>query len=162
MKSIKRALGIGAIVLALAGCDNSGQQKVPDHSSEYRTNPPAENVETVREIEGVITKVTPGEITYAYGIIAGGGRYQNATAANHQIEFVQVQTEDRTNHVLVYPFCKFIPEGKARLKFRPLQGGKTDVGTLVSQYISQQYSTDDNFDIEAEGIICGSGITYQQ
>lgn len=158
MKMIKTkiAAGLAALIIgasAVTGCMPSSPGKL---SGEYGSKPEMnQSIEQVSELEGKILKVQPSNFTYI--------RWRGSncsTSSNHEFEYVIVQDKNGVNHTLIYPYSKAILEGDATVKYRSLNSGMIDVETFIDNFIIQEYDTDDNFTIEAEGIITKDGIKY--
>lgn len=144
-------------MLSLAGCEEPQPQK-PNLSDEYNKPAVTEKTEAFSQLEGRIVKVQPSQISFIgewYG--ANGGR----TAAGHEFEYVLVEDANKKLHTLIYPYSKAIIEREATLKFRSLPSGTIDTETFIDHFLKQEYFTDDNFVIEAEGTIVKDGITYR-
>ncbi|MBM3200577.1 hypothetical protein FJZ53_06580 [Candidatus Woesearchaeota archaeon] len=157
MMKTKIAAGLTALMLGagtLTGCFPSTPGK---HSGEYNSKPEiTQSVEQISELEGKIIKVQPSNLTY----VRWRGS-NTSTASNHEFEYVIVQDKNGTKHTLIYPYSKAILETEATLKYRSLNSGGIDVETFIDNFIVQEYDTDDNFVIEAEGIITKDGIKYK-
>lgn len=161
-KTIGKTIGIGALALALAGCGKKAD-KAPNTlnlSEEYTSRPAArQNVETFSQLEGKILKVQPSQISYVGDW--DKHHYGSNTSANHEFEYVMVEGKDGKLHAFIYPFSKAILEKEATIKYRPLSSGSIDSETFIDTFLKEEYFTDDNILIEAEGIITRDGIAYK-
>jgi len=144
---LNQMLGIGALSLALAGCD-------PPAVHEYRQQAetaPGTLEDTVRSLSGTIVKVQPSSVSYQ--VRNGSG--------SHEFEYVMVEDDHGQLHTLVYPCSKAIVERPATIQYRRLSSGSMDAANFVQNYVNACRVTDDNILIEAEGIITGDGIKYE-
>ncbi|MFH1174329.1 MAG: hypothetical protein V1725_04300 [archaeon] len=148
---------IGLTALLLVGCCASNQQETPDYRNEYLSTT-QQTVESIAELDGTIVDVQQGHISYCG---SWDTRWDGSQiSANHEIEYVLVQGNDNSRHVLIYPFTKAIWQGPATLKYRELPSGRIDANTFIDNYLDKSYFTDDNVVLEADGIIVGNGIIY--
>ncbi|MBI5148776.1 hypothetical protein HZA33_03790 [Candidatus Pacearchaeota archaeon] len=146
--NLKKAFGIGAIVLALAsGCANKTKTA---------------NIEGISELQGRVTEVKQKTLTYLWEAFpTEKAKFIDPYHATAEctFEYVYVKGRDGKSYTLICPYKKSIAKGNARIKYEPVAFGKIDAGTLISQYIHQDgYTKDDNFIIEADGIITKDGI----
>ena len=149
-QKMKAAAGLAALVLgmgALAGCDNK-----PAAGSSNQ----AAVQERTLELEGRIVKVQPSAVTYI-GENTFAGR-----ASNHEFEYVMVKGKGNDVHTLIYPHSKAILEADASITYKPIEQGRIEAKDFVTGFVTSCYGTDDNFTIEAEGIITRDGIRYKQ
>ena len=146
MRALRNILGIvGLAVLGVTGCE----QKQP--SPVVQQAPIISN--TVNVLTGRIIKVQPSFFSYI-------NRYSYGMASNHEFEYVLVEGEYGELHTLVYPVSQAIIERRAEIKYKKLNQGKISVTDFIDMYINPQCWTDDNFTINADGIIEKNGITY--
>ncbi len=160
MSNLGKSLGIGAIVLALSGCAKTPPPQ-PQHRYGYTSGQTTSSSQTSpneSSIYGTITDVQPGNLAYYF--FTGSGHSQDSRSVNHQFEYVVVNDQQGKSHVLLYPFSKGIPKGQATISYRPLNQGIT-VNQFVDDFINPCLDADENFLIEAEGIILPNGIAYE-
>lgn len=155
--------GLVGIVLAglvaTGGCSKSDQTN--NLAGEYAMGSAVnQNTETFSRLEGKILKVQPSQLSYVGG--DDNRIYGSNISANHEFEYVAVKGLDGKMHTLIYPYSKSILEGNAVIKYRPLNSGRIDAETFIDTFLNKGYFTDDNFTIEAEGIITAGGIQYNQ
>ena len=146
MRALRNILGIvGLAVLGVTGCE----QKQP--SPVVQQAPIISN--TVNVLTGRIIKVQPSFFAFGFGT-------NLIRAADHEFEYVLVEGEYGELHTLVYPVSQAIIERRAEIKYKKLNQGKVSVNNFIDMYINPQCWTDDNFTINADGIIEKNGITY--
>ncbi len=160
MNRLQKILGIGTSVLTLAafsGC--TGNESQPSNAtSENISRPDVAQSDTLSQLEGLIIKVQPSQISYV-GEMRNLG-YDNVTA-NHEFEYVMLQDVEGMVHLLIYPYSKAILERNAIIKFKPLPFKKITANEFIDRFLDPTYSTDDDIAIEAEGIINKyDGIVY--
>ncbi len=166
MKTLQKIFGIGALAL-LSGCEP--KLEVERLRDGYQTEQVkiAEAVQTpllmkytgeAKKLEGRIVKVQPSQ----FSIYRGDGN--TARAVSHEFEYVIIEDKEGKPRTFIYPYSKAILEKPAMVKFRPLEIGGIDVESFIDAYIAGSIlnwrETDDNFFIEAEGIIVKDGIQY--
>lgn len=153
MRSI-RNIGICAL---LAGCTEEGPMK-KEYTQPLESAAPIvleHFSQSEKTLEGRITKVQPSHFSFR----SGSG--SEATTASHAFEYIILEDAAGRNHVLVYPFSKAVIESPATIVYRPLTGNSIDVKNFIGLFISPDFATDDNFLIEAAGIITKDGIHYK-
>lgn len=153
MKRFTKLLGLGAIILALNGCE--GEPRVPNYSNGYSskqtTNPISEKTST---LEGRIVNVSKGSIPFKKGDYSD-------TNANHEFEYVTVFSPiDGRHHILIYPYSKEFLEKYANIEFRPLENGEIYYETFIDAFLGKNYDGFVNMPLEAEGIITKNGVKY--
>jgi hypothetical protein len=146
---------VAGLAIGMAGCHDPA----PTKQLLYDSSVYAQVSETrLQALEGRIVKVQPGEISFiGYKYDLYGGR----TAAGHEFEYVMVETQDGKLHTLIYPYTMAIIEKNAVINFNPISGGVIDTKTFIDNFINDDFITDDNVSINAEGIIAPNGITYK-
>ncbi len=157
MKTLQNVLGAGILGMALSSCEPV--EKPRNFSDEYRpkiTQAVEKKEESFSSLEGKIVKVQSSHLPYTW---ESGYR---GFGSSHPFEYVMVEDREGKVHTLIYPYSKAILERSAAVKYRPLELGVINVNTFIDQYINAEFFTDNNFFLEAEGIIMKNGIQYQQ
>lgn len=147
------------MALSLAGCK---KDKPESNILKYEYSEKAVTAQTFdahSELEGKIVKVQPSIISYRGG--SDGMIYGSRISANHEFEYVVVETTDKKLHTLIYPYSKAIVERYAKITYRPLPSKTIDSETFIANLINPKYATDDNIIIETEGFIAKDGIVYK-
>ncbi len=157
--TLRKALGIGALVVALSGCDQTpsthGEAYKQQTTTKQATTTSAPSSEESASLYGKIVDVQPGIVSIARVPIS-----DSSASLVRQFEYVQVQGEYGKLHVLIYPTPKAIAKGGATFTYRPLNGG-ISADQFIDDYVSPDFGTNDNIFLEADGIIKVNGIQYE-
>lgn len=168
MKTLKKLIGLGAIIVALNSCGHLPEEAKKKASIEYSKEyflPSAENPisDEISTLEGRIINVRAGHVSYDFG---------GDKLVTHELEYVTIFSPiDNKHHILIYPYTKEFLEQYANIKFRQLKNGNIDVEKFIDAFLNPVfYSLGEDAHrwnypastppIEAEGIITKDGIEY--
>ncbi len=155
---MKKMLGIGAMGLALVGCEPPKEKVNLADSYKPKIVQQVERTEqATSQLEGKIVKVQPSSLSFKVGFLDTSSRI-----GNHEFEYVIMKDNNGRTHTLIYPYSKAILDGEAVVQYRELPLGVISTRDFVHIYIDENYGVDDNFFLEAGGFIVKDGIKYQE
>lgn len=157
----KKIISMGAVLLSLSGCKNSNVSQT--NSAPVPLTSTTQSLEQVLELEGKILKVQPATLSYIGDYTANlGSGHGTRVTANHEFEYVILMENNGKWHTFIYPTSKAILDhASVAITYIPLASGSIDSKEFIKRYMDEDFSTDDHFQIGAEGIIIPHGIKYK-